>query len=90
MATIQYRIVALWILMCNHDCPNGIPYLFVFPDVLKTRESTGDIITAIFEQYKYRVSLRVSRKISSIASCVVCPGQKLDRDTRDSDNMGDN
>ena len=46
------------------------------------------IISAIFEQYKYRVTLRVSRKISSIASGVVCRGLKLDRDTRDSDNYG--
>ncbi|KAH3780221.1 hypothetical protein DPMN_158032 [Dreissena polymorpha] len=39
--------------------------------------------------YKYRVSLRVSRKISCIASVVVSRGLKLDRDTRDSDNTGD-
>ncbi|KAH3786392.1 hypothetical protein DPMN_164499, partial [Dreissena polymorpha] len=26
----HYHIVALWILMCNHDCPNGIRHVHVF------------------------------------------------------------
>ncbi|KAH3852761.1 hypothetical protein DPMN_095279 [Dreissena polymorpha] len=37
------------------------------------RESTCDIITAIFEQYKYRVSLSVSHKESSIYGIPLMP-----------------